>query len=309
MDNFEFPNNKPSHTQRQKRRDKRLSEELIECRRYAGGDVNKKLRQKGETKRRQQMDVFDFHPAHEPINLKNTTCFGDNLEPLERFLRSHVGRPWSAVYAELNRQLDRTTVSGNHVIQHLRQYLDEQRWGRIIPAADKRYRTQNDGVSNSFCIHPETGMLCILNPYAPLSEGPFPKNARFKKAKRSLKTQLRLGLKQKTKPQKKLPDVKTWFEQFIVEQAGNSNSFAWGEFLHKNVIFKVEETQITLNLNRMEWTSIQKPLWGIKYQTIPYYKLKGRLWVKSTRFEKPRQVIFESFWSGNFKKLLDWTEG
>ncbi len=308
MDNFHFPNNKPSHAQRQKRRDKRLSEELIECRRYAGGDTNKKLRQKGETKRRQLMDVFDFHPPHEPIDIKNTTRFGDNLEPLERFLRSHVGRPWSEVYAELNRQLDRSTVAGQHVIEHLHQYLDEQRWGRPIPAETKRYRTQNDGVSRRFCIHPETGQLCILNPRSPLSEGPFPKKARFKKAKKSLKTQIRLGLKHKTRPQQQLPDVKAWFEQFIVKQAEGVDDYTWHEILHKNTGFWVGETHIILNLNRMEWTSIQKPLWGTKYQTIACYKLKGRLWLKPANIEKPKLTIFESHWNGNFTHMLDWVE-
>ena len=46
MDTYIFPNNKISLAQRQKRRHKRLAEELIECRRYCGGVDNEKLHKK-----------------------------------------------------------------------------------------------------------------------------------------------------------------------------------------------------------------------------------------------------------------------
>ena len=46
---------KPSKLNRQKRRDKRLHEELIECRRYGGGDKNKKWREAGRRRRLQNL--------------------------------------------------------------------------------------------------------------------------------------------------------------------------------------------------------------------------------------------------------------
>jgi hypothetical protein len=72
-----------------------MAEELIECRRYGGGDINKKIRQKGDARRRQQKELTDGFSVQEPINYKKSTSFSNNLEPLERFLRSNIGRPWS----------------------------------------------------------------------------------------------------------------------------------------------------------------------------------------------------------------------
>ncbi len=309
MHHLEFPNNKISRLQRQKRRDKRLAEELIECRRYAGGDSNKKVRQKGETKRRQEMDFYGFHPSHEPINLKKTTGFEDNLEPLERFLRSNVGRSWSAVYAELNRQLDRSTVSGQHVFDHLLGYMGRQRWSHPAQPESTHYRTQNDGTSSRFGVHPETGLLCILNPRNPLPKGPFPKMARFKKVKERRKAKIRLGLQEKSKPQKQLPNLKEWFQQLVMQQIERSDEYKWDDLLHKNVDFWEGETHIILNLNRMEWVTFQQHLWGTKYQTVGATMLKGRLWLKSSSIEKPKLIVFESHWNMTFIKMLDWVEG
>ena len=308
MDYLDFPNNKISRIQRQKRRDKRLAEELIECRRYNGGDTNKKTRQKGERKHLQSMEYSGFYPSHESIDFNYSTILTDNLEPLERFLRSNVGRPWSEVYSKLSRQLDRSTVSGEHVFQHLQDYMGNSRWQWQVLTEGLQYRKQNDGVSTRFAVHPETGLLCILNPRNPLPKGPFPKQARFKKEKQRLKLKMRLGLEQKSRQQKNLPDLKAWFQQFVTQQIGGSTGYKWDELLHKNAGFREGEFHIILNLNRMEWTSYQKRLWGTKYQPIPCTKLKGRIWLKQNSVQKPKQIIFECFWHETFNQMLDWTE-
>ena len=308
MDHFEFPNNKISRLQRQKRRDKRLAEELIECRRYNGGDSNKKVRQKGELRYLQNMERMDSYSAKESIDFNYSTIFGDNLEPLERFLRSHVGQPWSEVYSKLSQQLDRNTVSGEHVFQHLQDYLGNARWNRqFIPEAHQ-YQTQNDGNSSRFKIHPQTGLLCIVSAKKVLPKGPFPKQARFKKAKQGLKLKMRLGLHQKSRPEKKLLNLKEWFELFIVEQLGGSSGYKWSDLLHQNVGFWKGEAHIILNLTTMEWTTYPMRMWGTKYQEVPATKLKGRLWLKSKRFEKPKQIVFESHWNMTYSKMLDWVE-
>jgi len=183
---LDFPNNKPSRFLRQKRRDKRLAEELIECRRINGGDANKKTRQKGSIKRCQKDEMLGDQPFQEPICLRACTAFNDNLEPLERFLRSQVGRPWSEVYAELKSCLDSSTVTGQHVIQHLEGYLNNDRRNPEQP-----YRLRNDDVSRRFGIHPDTGRLCIIHPRSPLPKGLFPRKARFKKEKQRRKSKLR----------------------------------------------------------------------------------------------------------------------
>ncbi len=308
MDLLEFPNNKISRLQRQKRRDKRLGEELIECGRYAGGNSNKKVRQKGKRIRRQRMDYYNLHPAHEPINLKHTTLFEDNLEPLERFLRSNVGRPWSEVYSKLNQHLDRSTVPGEHVFQHLKEYMGKPIWGRQTPVENPQYRTQNDGTSTRFGVHPTSGQLCIVNPRNPLPKGPFPKQARFKKAKQRRKLKLRLGLEQKSRKQKQLPDMKVWFEQVIIQQEGLFNDLKWLEFLHQNIGFWKDEFYITLRLDKIDWVRYQKQTREIHYMSGIYTKLNGRIWLNHKRVDKPKQIVFECFWCEHHKVMLDWFE-
>jgi len=305
MNKFEFPNNKPSRLRRQKRRDKRLSEEIIECRRYAGGDTNKKVRQKGDTKRKQKMEEAGFYPSRESVNFKNTTSFEDNLEPLERFLRSNVGRPWSAVYAELSRQLDRTTTSGQHVIDHLFGYVDNQ-WNSLFPESN-RYRTQNDGVSTRFSIHPETGILCILNPRVQIPKGPFPKKSRFKKEKQSRKAKVRLGLEQKSRPQKQIPTPEMWFCQLVDRHLKGPNGANWDDLLHRNASFREGNTHIILILHTVEWIAYPQPRWKNKDHTVPANKIRGAIWIKPSPHQKPQHIIFESVWDASYSRTLNWT--
>ena len=45
--------------------------------------------------------------------------FNENLRPLERFLRSNVGRPWNKVYSEMARHLKPNSTVQRHVFVHL----------------------------------------------------------------------------------------------------------------------------------------------------------------------------------------------
>lgn len=308
MDNFEFPNNKMSRIQRQKRRDKRLAEELIECRRYNGGDANKKVRQKGELRYGQKMEKTGVYPAHEPIDIKKSTMFGDNLEPLERFLRSKVGLPWSEVYSELNRQLDRSTVSGEHVFQHLQIYMGNLQWGRHKPVEDRQFRLQNDGTSTRFGVHPVTGLLCIVNPRVAITSGPYPKQARFKKQKQKLKLKLRMGLEQKSKPQKAILNARDWVLHFVQNQVAVSNGYQWDELLHRNLDLWEGDLHIILNLTKLEWAKFPVEIWKGNTRVIPANRLEGRIWVKSSRTDKPLRITFVSIWDERYSRIFEWEE-
>ncbi len=191
MGSFELPNNKPSRASRQKRRDKRLHEEVIECRRWGGGDSNKKYRTKGRTKRMQKERLSETTPYHGSIREGNQrTSFTDNLEPLLRFLQQSVGRHWDDVYSELSRQLDRSTVTGLHVFQHLEHYISTSPQEDFNP---KNYTSRKTGVGRWFRIHPKTGILLTLE-NGNAHNGPSPKKARFKNEKEKRKSKLRLGL-------------------------------------------------------------------------------------------------------------------
>ena len=52
--------------------------------------------------------------------------FGENLNPLARYLERAVGRNWDAVYSELSKKMDRRGTVGGHIYQHL--------WYFVVPA-------------------------------------------------------------------------------------------------------------------------------------------------------------------------------
>lgn len=125
MDQFKFL--KPSKRHRLKRRDKRLSEELIECRRGNGGDHNKKLRETGEKKQAKNDATSDtprFRASYR--DKRNYTYQNDNLEPLIRFLQSHTGQAWDQVYSKLCQQLDKRSSLGLHVFEQVRSKAERR---------------------------------------------------------------------------------------------------------------------------------------------------------------------------------------
>jgi len=117
----QFENLKPSLQHRQKRRDKRLGEEVIEC--YRRGWHTKKM--KGYDKKFKPNNFENAH-QHESIKFMHasgTRYFNDNLEPLKRYLLSKVGKNWNKVHGELCSKLNKTTISGLHVFNHLFDYV------------------------------------------------------------------------------------------------------------------------------------------------------------------------------------------
>ena len=49
----------------------------------------------------------------------------DNLQPLVRFLRTCVGRSWDKVHSEIAEHVRFTNAVQQHVLQHLRQFVEE----------------------------------------------------------------------------------------------------------------------------------------------------------------------------------------
>ncbi len=221
MGSFELPNNKPSRANRQKRRDKRLHEEVIECRRWGGGDSNKKYRTKGRIKRQQRERLSGDMPFRVSIGEKHkSTSFDDNLAPLLRYLQQSVGRRWDDVYAELSQKLDRSTVTGLHVFDHLRQYLEPYSFQKSKEKIE-HYSPRKDGVSRNFRVHPVTGILCAYNPHYKHEDGPFPKKARFKKEKEQQKSKTRLGIPLEKTPASSAPQPETLLRHILRHELGD----------------------------------------------------------------------------------------
>jgi hypothetical protein len=84
--------------------------------------------------------------------------FTDVLNPLERFLRSNLGRPWDKVYSELCAGLDKRKTTGLHIFQHLKHmvisdcYFGED--GKVYSYGWGGYPVR------AFYVHPRTGLLC-----------------------------------------------------------------------------------------------------------------------------------------------------
>ena len=111
---------KPSLRKRQKRRDKRMHEELIEC--YRAGNMTGK--RKGYKKKLAQT-IHENQSNKEGIKLmkSNSKDLTDNLGPLKRFLEVKKGQYWDKVYSELCQKMDKRPVIGLHLFDHLSSYV------------------------------------------------------------------------------------------------------------------------------------------------------------------------------------------
>ncbi|MBW4472344.1 MAG: hypothetical protein KME45_18365 [Stenomitos rutilans HA7619-LM2] len=86
----------------------------------------------------------------------------DHLGPLRRFLRSKVGQPWNDVYSELCQRLDGSTMAGQHVLDHVQDYVErhvELINGIPCQKSRRQYRL-TQGYRFKLYVHPETGILC-----------------------------------------------------------------------------------------------------------------------------------------------------
>lgn len=50
--------------------------------------------------------------------------FSENLNPLRKWLKKNVGRPWNKIYSELRQQFKPTNTINAHIYQHLFQYVE-----------------------------------------------------------------------------------------------------------------------------------------------------------------------------------------
>ena len=110
-------------------------------------------------------DVCDMYSSKKmPMRCRSLCheikCFNENLNPLERYLRSQVGRLWDDVYSEIARGLKPTSTIQQHLRMHVmwavstKVKIDAD--GRAWDIAGYRYRC--DRVNNLY-VHPTSGLL------------------------------------------------------------------------------------------------------------------------------------------------------
>jgi hypothetical protein len=100
---------------------------------------------------------------------RQTKGFSDHIAPLYRWLRSHVGQPWDYVHSELCLRLDITTLSGQHIMSHVWDFVEKDvvLIDRVVYHKHRSRYLSNYQLRCSLgfgrhqlYIHPETRILC-----------------------------------------------------------------------------------------------------------------------------------------------------
>lgn len=92
--------------------------------------------------------------------------FSDRLGPLRKYLRRQVGRPWNTVYSEMNASLDKRSLTGLHIWDHVKYEVEIHTYlgpdGKTVyPCPRWRWVTAaNQAPVAGLYVHPRTGLLC-----------------------------------------------------------------------------------------------------------------------------------------------------
>lgn len=92
-------------------------------------------------------------------------ALNENLRPLQRYLRSQVGRPWNKVYSEIASTIDRRNTVQQHVYQHIENFVAiKVAWqdGRLV---DLDAYGGMDELSQELYVDPRTGLLRLNKNY------------------------------------------------------------------------------------------------------------------------------------------------
>ena len=106
-------------------------------------------------------DDPESEPRFEPIRMKSK-FLNENLAPLDRFLRSRVGRPWNEVHSEICAHIALRSAVQKHVLDHLRHmvYLRvEMVDGQPCDVISRYRRGPIATPKGELYVCPETGIL------------------------------------------------------------------------------------------------------------------------------------------------------
>lgn len=146
-----------------------MSKVVIERPRHGHSDPSKKT--KLRIRNYDADNEYEDSPKRLPASRgRGTKYLTDFLNPLERFLRSNIGRPWDEVHSELCEHLDDRKAIGLHVFEHLDDYVSvncffddngllyvcRRYGGEILVAAKYWYRT-------TYYVHPVSKLLCYFD--------------------------------------------------------------------------------------------------------------------------------------------------
>ena len=87
--------------------------------------------------------------------------FSDLINPLRRYLRSCIGKPWNKVHSELSRKLDRRSVAGSHIWDHVISEIETDCYvgaDRLVYSNRRRYLNTEIPIDGLY-VHPRTGLI------------------------------------------------------------------------------------------------------------------------------------------------------
>jgi hypothetical protein len=111
------------------------------------GHGNQSKKTTGLPIRRYDPDVDYDEPVRLPVSRGrqygwNAKEFSDLINPLKRYLRSCIGRPWNKVHSELSQKLDRRSISGSHIWDHVMREIETDCYigpDRLAYSNNRRY--------------------------------------------------------------------------------------------------------------------------------------------------------------------------
>ena len=106
-----------------------MSKVVIE--RPRGGHSNESVKTGLRIRNYDQNDEYEDLPKREKYSMGRQKgriprkYFSDFLNPLERYFRSNVGRPWDKIYSEMREHLDFRSTMMQHVFQHVQTMVEQ----------------------------------------------------------------------------------------------------------------------------------------------------------------------------------------
>ena len=115
----------------------------------------------------EQEEIGSLKPCYKEVTpIFKTKYFSDNLNPLFNWLRSKQGLHWDVVYAELSCLLNFNTLSGQHILSHVWQFVAKE--VVIIDGVPHHKTAWYGGLTrlgkwqDEMYVHPDTRILCLI---------------------------------------------------------------------------------------------------------------------------------------------------
>lgn len=131
------------------------------------GHAEKSKKTTGHAIRRYDPDADYDEPIRLPVSRGrqygwNSKEFSDQINPLKRYLRSCLGRPWNKVHSELSEKLDRRSISGSHIWDHVMWEIEVDCHigpdGLAYSNRRRKYRLADSPIRGLY-VHPKTGLI------------------------------------------------------------------------------------------------------------------------------------------------------